>query len=554
MANTADIKAVITAEDRASSVLKGFSDNVGGIGGKIAGIAEVAGKALLAAGGAAVAFGALSVKSYSESENVQTQLVAVLKSTHEAAKLQLQDLNEQSAALQKVTKFSDEQVGSAQAMLLTFTQIHGAVFQKAIPAILDLATAMHEDLQSASIQVGKALNDPVTGITALHRIGVTFSETQKQQIQNFVDANNLAAAQGVILKELTKEFGGSAVAAGNTFAGSLMKLKNSFDDVKESVGKVIVQALTPFVAKLADVIARVDWQKVIHNTVNALKTFVEVLKQTFEKIMDVYNSIINYIEPGFNRFVDIVERITHVIVEVFWPSLKQLADTIETRLMPQILKLWKILEPALTDALKVIAVVIGVVVVGAIWIFINALNVVLSVLGFVIRIIGDLISWFGNLGGVIINIFRGIPNAIGKAFDGLVDIITWPFREAFKIIKAGIKDVVDLFNHVKHDITGAPSNLLHGIGGLLGHIPGFAEGGTVPGAIGQPMLAVVHGGEQVIPNGKSPSGANINISINAGAFTGSQIDARKHALQILKALQDAAASKNTTVGSLIGVA
>lgn len=75
-------------------------------------------------------------------------------------------------------------------MLLTFTNIGGEVFPKATETLLDMATAMSggmtpgaEALTSQAIQLGKALNDPINGITALTRVGVTFTEGQKNMIE-----------------------------------------------------------------------------------------------------------------------------------------------------------------------------------------------------------------------------------------------------------------------------------------------------------------------------------------------------------------------------------
>jgi hypothetical protein len=68
------------------------------------------------------------------------------------------------------------------------------------------------DLKGSAVQLGKALNDPIAGVGALSRVGVTFTETQKDMIKTMVEAGNVAGAQTLILDELGKEFGGSAKA------------------------------------------------------------------------------------------------------------------------------------------------------------------------------------------------------------------------------------------------------------------------------------------------------------------------------------------------------
>jgi truncated hemoglobin YjbI len=140
-----------------------------------------------------------------------------------------------------------------QSLLLTFTQIKDTIFTQATPAILDLATRMGGDLNGAAIQVGKALNDPIKGITALSRVGVSFSEAQKSQIENFVKTNQLAEAQKMILAELNTEFGGSAEAAALVGLGPWQQLQNTFGDVQEQIGEIVLKMgkeLLPVVQKL----------------------------------------------------------------------------------------------------------------------------------------------------------------------------------------------------------------------------------------------------------------------------------------------------------------
>src|SRR5437899_10345755 len=133
-------------------------------------------------------------------------------------------------------------------MLLTFTNIGKNVFPQATKTVLDMSQALGQDAKSSAIQLGKALNDPITGVSALQRVGVTFSQVQKDQIKHFMDTNNIAGAQGVILKELGKEFGGSAVAAGKTFGGQMAILGQRLDDVKQNIGDKLMPYLTKLVS------------------------------------------------------------------------------------------------------------------------------------------------------------------------------------------------------------------------------------------------------------------------------------------------------------------
>jgi hypothetical protein len=197
---------------------------LGNLKGKLAGIAIGTG---VVAGLTAI------VRATIESEKAQAQLAAVLKSTKGAAGLTADELNRMAAALQGVSTYDDEAITGAQSLLLTFTNIGASVFPEATQAVLDMSTALGQDLSASAVQLGKALQDPIEGITALRRVGVNFSDAQKEVIQQLVETGRQADAQRLILKELETEFGGSAEAARNTLGGALQGLENDFQNLLE---------------------------------------------------------------------------------------------------------------------------------------------------------------------------------------------------------------------------------------------------------------------------------------------------------------------------------
>ena len=198
-----------------------------------------------------IAFFKSSVDSAMEAESVLAELNAVLKSTGGVAGMTAEELTKMASELQKVTKFSDEQILSGESMLLTFTKIGKDIFPEATEAMLNLAEKFGS-VEQASVQLGKALNDPISGVTALRRVGVMLSDEQEKQIKHFMEINDIASAQKVILKELEVEFGGLARAAGETTAGKFAQLKNAFDDLKEVAG----EALIPMLLELAKALTK----------------------------------------------------------------------------------------------------------------------------------------------------------------------------------------------------------------------------------------------------------------------------------------------------------
>jgi hypothetical protein len=60
---------------------------------------------------------------------------------------------------------------------------------------------------------------------------------------------------------------------------------------------------------------------------------------------------------------------------------------------------------------------------------------------------------------------------------------------------------------------------VEGPGWVPGQFNEFAQGGIVPGPAGQPQMAVVHGGEQVIPAGRRGGGITVEF-VNKGTIIG----------------------------------
>ena len=199
--------------------------------------------------GSAMAYGAGIFAAYQvlsfvageikEAQLASQQLDAVLRSTGGAAGVTAEQVNALGDRLASLSNFSDDAIISGSSLMLTFTQIGSAVFPRAMQAALDLATAMNTDMKSAVLQVGKALNDPVKGMNALTRAGIQFTESQRTAISEYIKANDLLSAQGVILAELEKQLGGSAAAAANTFTGSVQDLMDALGNLAEELEPVL---------------------------------------------------------------------------------------------------------------------------------------------------------------------------------------------------------------------------------------------------------------------------------------------------------------------------
>lgn len=212
-----------------------------GFGGIMANVGKAAAAAMAVAGGAVVAFAAVSLKSLAEIEKLNAQTGAVLESTAGAAGRTMEQILGLADSLEKLTGVEAETIQKGQNVLLTFTKIQGTNFDAATQAALDMSVAMGTDMASAAMLVGKALNDPLKGMSALSRAGVQLTAEQKSLVEQMVAVGDVAGAQAILLAELNTQFGGSAEAFGNTFFGALEKVKNSFG----TLGEMLVESFLP---------------------------------------------------------------------------------------------------------------------------------------------------------------------------------------------------------------------------------------------------------------------------------------------------------------------
>jgi hypothetical protein len=192
------------------------------------------------------ALGATLMQGAKDAAHASGQVEAALKSMGDGGGRSLAQLKTQADALSASSLFDDDAIlTKVTANLLTFGNVAGDVFDRAQQAILDVSARMGGDLQSATLLVGKALNDPAKGLTALRRTGIQFTAEQEKMIKSMVAAGDAAGAQAVMLSELERQFGGAAKAArdADPLAGAML-------DLSRAMG-VLEVAIAPLAVKLA---------------------------------------------------------------------------------------------------------------------------------------------------------------------------------------------------------------------------------------------------------------------------------------------------------------
>lgn len=239
--------------------LNGPLDAAGRSGGKRLG--SILGKTavgvaggVIAAGYAAISIGKDAYAEAKEARKVAALTEQTIKSTGRAANISAKEVGKLSESIMRKTAIDDEQIQSGANILLTFKKIRNEVgagnkiFNLATKAAVDLGSTDFTTLEGGAKMLGKALNDPAAGLTALKKAGVDFTAEQKKRIEGFVAENNILGAQKIILGEVRSQVGGAAAAQAD--AGD--KLRVTIGNIKEDIGTVLMPEIDRFADWLSD--------------------------------------------------------------------------------------------------------------------------------------------------------------------------------------------------------------------------------------------------------------------------------------------------------------
>lgn len=196
-----------------------------------------------------------------------------------------QRITDFASQLQSQTGVSDETIKGAQALILTFKDVAssagetGGIFDRATTAAVDLAAAGFGNVESNAKSLGRALQDPLKGLTMLGRQGVTFTEAEKEKIKALTESGNLLQAQQIIMGAVETQVGGTAAAT--MTAGDKMRV--AFDEFQETLGGAVL----PIIERVQLFIAE--------RIVPALQTFVGYLQAN---VFPVVQTVFNYLKQA----------------------------------------------------------------------------------------------------------------------------------------------------------------------------------------------------------------------------------------------------------------
>ncbi|MCH2057880.1 MAG: phage tail length tape measure family protein [Thalassotalea sp.] len=236
-------KSIKTNEKFAKS-LKGVAQGTAAIDGPLGGVASrisvmnslfTTGNLALAGFGAGIAALGMaavqSLKVFDQYEKQQLRTEALVKATGSAAGFTAEQLAKQADEVALNTLASVAGIVEAQNVLQTFKTVSGETFKQAIRLSQDMAATFGGSARDKALQLGKALEDPTTGLNALRRSGVSFTESEKDMIKAMQEAGDLAGAQTLILKKLEEQIGGAGSAEAGGLSGAVDTLGQRWDEL-----------------------------------------------------------------------------------------------------------------------------------------------------------------------------------------------------------------------------------------------------------------------------------------------------------------------------------
>lgn len=236
------------------------------------------------------------VADAAESAKIARITANAIRTTGAAANVTADQVSSLATALSNKTAIDDETIQSGANLLLTFRNVRNEagkgndIFNQATAAAADLSVQFGS-VDGASKMLGKALNDPIKGMSALSRAGVTFTEQQKEQVKTLVKSGDVLGAQKIILKEIQQQVGGAAAAASDPMA----RLRVIAGNLGEDLGT----KLLPMVERAA------EW-----------------LGENLPKALDALEDVFKRVQPTLKKFGDFLS-------DKVVPALKDTAKFVE---------------------------------------------------------------------------------------------------------------------------------------------------------------------------------------------------------------------------------
>lgn len=366
----------------------------------------------------------MAAQAAEESEQATRKLEQVFKSMGETSGKSAKKAQEFAESLMMDIAVDDEKIIAVQTKLATFEKVikntagTSEIFERATRAAFDLeAAGFGEGTQNAT-QLGKALQDPIKGITALSRSGVTFTATEKEKIKALVESGQQLKAQRLLMDAVEKQVKGVAKAN----VTDTMRMKIAWGELVETIGGAVLPILSTLskfmIANVVPALKKfiqenptlVKWLTITAAAIGGVAIAVSALSFVFGGFMKVISfsvSAVGYVVKAFqllgttirvvtafmiaNPLIAIITgiAIAATLIYIHWDKVRDF-----------FIKLW--------EAVKRIFRVT--------WDWIKNLLLKYTPAGLIYKHWGKITSWFGSLWDAVKSIFRATWEWIKNLF------------------------------------------------------------------------------------------------------------------------------------------
>lgn len=466
-------KKLNAALNQADGKVRKFGDRLSAAWGKSVQSSQMALGAITAIGAGLAVFGAKSVQAYNAATEATTKLRTNLLNVKGATEAHVKSLESLASQLQSVGVIEDDVIKAGMSQLATFN-LQGKTIEKLTPKITDMVAqlkghnATSEDMVGINNLVGKVMTG---NVGALARYGVTLSENQKQLLAN----GNETERAAVLVKVLSQNYGEVNKALRNTPQGAVTALKNAFGDLQEGVGYFISYAMLPLVDKFNGWISTVekaggflDYFKlkisenqqafaamagaitamVIPALINlgiaimtnpiwliaALGAAIGVAIFKLIQHFGGWKASVEVLKQAWQSLQPSIQLFGALLRDVVGPEVAKMKRLISEQLVPALSRLWQENKNWLIPALKAVATIIALTVIGA-------LKHLMQIINSAIKVVTALANWFSWSKDKIIGAITGIKNFIS----GLPDWV----RTAARAAGNALLDMIPGVNLVK---------------------------------------------------------------------------------------------------------
>lgn len=251
--------------------------DVSSFGDKVTDFGKKAGLAFAAAGAAALAYaGKLAidgVKSAIEDAAAQTKLALTLKNVTGATEGQIAATEDYITKTSLAFGVTDDDLRPSLERLARATgDVEKA--QKLQTVALDVAAGSGKSLEAVTNAMAKAAEGNTASLAKLG-IGLTSAQLKTMSMDE-------------ITAKLADTFENQASAKADTFQGKLTRLQVAFDEGKETVGKYILDAITPMVTII------------VKQVIPAIQDFTSNIGEKLQPVLKIIKPIIDGLQSAFN--------------------------------------------------------------------------------------------------------------------------------------------------------------------------------------------------------------------------------------------------------------